>query len=438
MKRPATDGTEFVIPLAEFRARGSHDGPGWTQQVGSKAHWLAVAMNDADIAELGVVVPDGFVVTSNAYSMITGLGADAGTSDRSLPVAIREAISGAVGDLLATGAQVAVRSSASVEDGPKASFAGEFRSILGVSTHSDVLEAYGLVVESARSESALNAFDYLGIEADSVTMPVLVQRMVGSPSSVGGVLLSRYSTSGTAGVLIEAAKGGPRGVVSGEVDPVTLVVDSKGPAIERDPCGSQNLVPPHVVDTLSRLAGVGEGLVGAAVEIEWVWDPDADRTYLVQLRPLVDPSDRMHTIGAPHPPGSHTGAGSEPRYGHVVAASGLGVGTGVVWAEPLVARSVDEALEIWNDPRFTDGYVLVVDTTSPDWLPLIRGASAVVTDTGGRTSHAAIVCRELGIPAVLGCGTAVEAISRAEGLIGVALDDSGVGTVFVQKRSTDG
>lgn len=430
--RTATDGTELVLALAELGVRAARDNAELTQLVGSKARWLSVAMQDADIAELGVVVPDGFVVTADAHHLVSSSDSDAHGDVRGLPRAVSEAISRSVRDLLATGAQVAVRSSASVEDGPKASFAGEFESILGLSTPSEVLEAYQYVVESVHSESALNAFAYLGIETDSVTMPVVVQRLVGSPSSVGGVLLSRYSTSITTGVLIEAAKGGPQGVVAGVVDPVAVLVDGSGEVIVPDQSRSQNLVPTRVVETLTRLAGVGERLVGGPVEIEWIWDPDLDQTYLVQLRPLVDPADRPHVSSLPSPPDGSAGAGSEPSCGYVVVASGLGIGTGAVWAEPLLAGSVQEAFDLWNDPRFADGYVLVVNTTSPDWLPLIRGASAVVTDTGGRTSHAAIVCRELGIPAVLGCGTAVESISRAEGPVGVELDGAGGGTVLVQ------
>lgn len=427
-----------TITLAALAERAVGEPAAALALAGAKAFWLARARADRTLAELGVVVPDGFVIPAGAEELLLD-----GTRDPmpgSATVAAQAEVQAALTDLLADGSALAVRSSASVEDGPAASFAGEFVSVLDVTTAGSALAAYRTVLASLHSPAAAKAYEHLGLDPGSVTMAVLVQRMVGAEGSIGGVLLSSFEHGGEHGTLVEAAPGGARAVVAGRTDPTALLLTSSGSSVLGHGPGPGGLpLSETLLSTLARLAAAGEELVGSAVEIEWLWEPRRTVVHLLQLRPLVPPpsfAPAARTVprvvgGAPGPAAPRTG----PAAGPTVLTSGMAVGQGSVSGPALVTDSPTRALEALADDRYRDGYVLVVPETAPEWLPLIRGALAVVTDVGGRTSHAAIVCRELGIPALVGCGDATLRLRDVVGPVTVLIAGDGAGSVSVQSTT---
>ncbi|RKG95096.1 phosphoenolpyruvate synthase [Corallococcus sp. CA053C] len=331
-----------------------------------------------------------------------------------LPEALRTALLAAY-HRLGEGRAVAVRSSATAEDTASTSFAGmheTFTNVVGDEALIDRLRAcwasaYGERVVSYRKAQGLT---------EEPEIAVVVQAMVDSARS-GVMFTVDPSTGDTRRIVIEGAFGLGEVVVGGQVEPDTYVVDRQGPRIletrvgekafrlVRDGVGHEKRedLPPEQarqrvlsdveVLELARLGLRVERHYGAPQDIEWA--EENGRLYLVQSRPVT-------TLGqAPKPSAPGAGPGK-------ALVSGLGASPGVVTGRVRVLRDAQEG------PRLQAGEILVAPMTSPDWVPTLRRAGAVVTDSGGMTCHAAIVSRELRKPCVVGTRTATRVLRDGE------------------------
>ena len=318
---------------------------------------------------------------------------------------------------------VAVRSSATAEDLPEASFAGQQETFLNVRGEAALLDASRRCFASLFTDRAISYRENHGIDHRKVALSVGVQPMVRSDVGAAGVMFSIDTETGFDGVVvIDASWGLGETVVQGSVDPdeyrvfkPALVRRELTPIIERS-MGSkaQKLVyrkrgasATRLVKTtarerngfvldeaeileLSRWAVLIENHYGKPMDMEWAKDGVTGELYILQARPETVQARRasaeLRTYKITH----------KGRCLVTGAAVGDAVGSGRVCL-------LDSAEDI---ERFTPGSVLVTRMTDPDWVPIMKRAAAIVTDHGGRTSHAAIVSRELGLPAVVGTLTA--------------------------------
>ncbi len=320
----------------------------------------------------------------------------------------------------------AVRSSATAEDLPDASFAGQQDTYLNVRGVDQVLDAVRRVFASLYTDRAIAYRAHHGFAHDDVAVSVGVQRMVRSDLAAAGVLFTVDTESGfDRAVFVTSAYGLGEGVVSGAVNPDEFTVSKTAlaagrPAIlggcsgrrssgrsTRTTSGSAG--PPRPsrrvrlrrrhfslhddeVTELARLAVVIEEHYGRPMDVEWGKDGVDGRLYVLQARPetVVSRSGGAVTERVPARNAATTPPLVEGR------AVGSRIGRGPV-------RLLDGLDEMHG---FREGDVLVTSMTDPDWEPIMKRASAIVTERGGRTCHAAIIARELGIPAVVGTGDA--------------------------------
>ncbi|WP_042365669.1 phosphoenolpyruvate synthase [Streptacidiphilus neutrinimicus] len=398
----------------------------------------------------GVRVPEGFATTAAAYRAylkesglegVVGEQVDrlrAGAALQDVGAAIRAAVlnaplpEGLRGELVAayrelgrrTGRadpQVAVRSSATAEDLPDASFAGQQESFLNVRGEQALLDACRRCYASLFTDRAIDYRERMGFDQSAVALSIGVQRMVRSDLGGAGVVFTLDTESGfPAVVVVNAAWGLGETVVSGQVDPDEYLVFK--PLLEeagRDPVihvgiGAKRCKAVYTGDegtgtvdtaekerrarvledaevlTLARWAVAIEKHYGVPMDIEWAKDGRTGEIFVVQARPETVQSRRRGSVLRTY---RLTGRGAPLVDGLAV---GDGIGAGVV-----CPMDSPEHLE-----RFPQGGVLVTRITDPDWEPVMKRAAAIVTDHGGRTSHAAIVSRELGVPAVVGTGDA--------------------------------
>ncbi len=390
--------------------------------------------NLGEMVKAGLPVPPGFVVTSKAFfAALEGAGVrgqlkelfarsqteDAAALERTsaqlrelalrvpVPPAMRQEILQAYARLGAQ-APVAVRSSATAEDTQETSFAGMHQTFTDVIGEAALLKA---IVECWASAYVPRALAYRKTQklADEPALAVVVQRMVASTRS-GVMFTADPSTGDTAKIVIEAAFGLGEVVVSGAVEPDTYTLDKTGPRLlsvrvghkafmlTRGPEGKEvrvqlgggeadrRVLTDHEVEGLARLAIQVEKHYRAPQDLEWA--EETGKWYLVQTRPIT-------TLPAGPPRGS-------------VLVSGLGASPGQATGKVRVLSQPSEG------SRLKAGEVLVAPMTSPDWVPTIRRASALVTDAGGMTCHAAIVSRELGLPCVVGTRTATQVLRDGE------------------------
>jgi pyruvate,water dikinase len=406
---------------------------------------MLVGGKGANLGEMtgaGLPVPPGFVITSGAYldaiersgvrsALIDLLGRldiddPASLADiaeqaqglvRQTPVSpeLRTAVLDAY-HKLGDGIRVAVRSSGTGEDASGTSFAGMNVTYTNVAGDDEVLRRLVDCWASIYGERVI-AYRCAEQITDEPTLAVIVQEMV--PSERSGVMFTADpSTNATDRIVIEAAFGQGEVVVSGMVEPDTYVVAKEGLRllsvrvghqafeIVRGPDGADQEVPmsardggarvladPEILE-LAKLGLAVEGHYGSPQDTEWAMAGGV--TYLVQSRPIT-------TLGAPA--GSSSETPSEPSK---VLVHGLAASKGVASGKVRVLHSPDEGA------RLLDGEVLVAPMTSPDWVPAIRRAAALVTDGGGMTCHAAIVTRELGVPCVVGTRTATTVLRDGE------------------------
>ncbi len=403
----------------------------------------------------GVAVPPGFATTAEAYRRFVrsnGLDrvieatlaeyekrkltlAEAGASLRAAVLradwptesaaAIRAAYAALCGRLNRSDADVAVRSSATAEDLPDASFAGQQESYLNVRGAQAVLDACKRCYASLFTDRAIAYRVAKGFDHRKVALSVGVQAMVRADLGGAGVMFSIDTETGFEKVvLINAAWGLGENVVQGVVDPdeyqvyKPLLADPKLVPIVEKRCGgkthkliyatdgerSTKNVPTALAErtafvlgdqeilTLSRWACVIEQHYGRPMDMEWAKDGESGALFIVQARPETVQSRREASDFKTY----------RIRKKGKTLAKGLSVGDAVVTGRVCVIATPSDI------GRFVDGAVLVTRTTDPDWVPIMKRAAAIVTDHGGRTSHAAIVSRELGLPAIVGTGNATE------------------------------
>ncbi|MEO6882049.1 MAG: phosphoenolpyruvate synthase [Mycobacteriaceae bacterium] len=444
------------------------------EEVGGKNSSLGEMISN--LADAGVNVPDGFATTAAAYRRFlgdTGLVeristelrgldtddvralAEAGRSIRAAVVAqpfpadleadIRAAYDTLVGE--DTEASFAVRSSATAEDLPEASFAGQQETFLNVRGIDAVLQAVREVFASLHNDRAIAYRVHHGFDHDAVALSAGVQQMVRSDVGASGVMFTVDTESGFPdAVFVTSAYGLGEGVVQGAVNPdefyvykpalaagrpavlkrsvgekATKMVYTDDASVGRstafvdvDPAQRRLLsLSDDDVTELARQAVKIEEHYGRPMDIEWGRDGNDGTIYILQARP--------ETVT------SRAGATSE-RYR--ITGSGTTLIEGRAIGQKVGAGAVKVLTDIEQMHEFTPGDVLVADMTDPDWEPIMKRASAIVTNRGGRTCHAAIIARELGIPAVVGTGTATKeladgrevTVSCAEGDTGLVYD----------------
>jgi len=317
---------------------------------------------------------------------------------------------------------VAVRSSATAEDLPDASFAGQQETFLNISGVDDLLNACRRCYASLFTDRALSYRQVKGFDHLRVALSIGVQRMVRSDASGSGVMFSIDTESGFDQiVLINAAWGLGENVVQGTVNPdeyqvfKPLLKDKNLVPIIEKKRGDKKLkmvyggdgIPTRNIPTskaeraalvlgnqeiiqLSRWACIIEKHYGCPMDIEWAKDGVTGRLFIVQARPETVHSRRDAGILRTY---------RISKKGPLLTA-GLSVGDAAVSGRLCMIETAKDAKD------FLDESILVTKTTDPDWVPLMKRAKAIITDHGGRTSHAAIVSRELGLPAVVGTGNA--------------------------------
>ena len=320
------------------------------------------------------------------------------------------------------GASVAVRSSATAEDLPDASFAGQQETFLNISGDDALLDACRRCYASLFTDRAISYRQAKGFDHMKVALSVGVQAMVRSDKGGSGVAFSIDTETGFDKVaVINAAWGLGENVVQGAVDPDEYVVfkpflsdASLTPIVEKRVGAKEKKmiyatgdhptrnVPTSKVEresfvlddadilTLGRWIVAIEGHYRCAMDIEWAKDGETGRLFIVQARPETVQSHRDRSLLKTY----------EIRSKGPLLVRGLSIGDAVVAGRVCL---IESAADI---DRFVDGSILVTKTTDPDWVPIMKRAVGIITDHGGRTSHAAIVSRELGLPAVVGTGDA--------------------------------
>ena len=453
-----------------YNQLGMHD----VDRVGGKNASLGEMITN--LSSLGVSVPNGFATTSYAFNLFldqSGLNqriyalldstdiddvdalAKAGKQIRQWIVEtpflpeLEAAILEAYQQLSADDAEAsfAVRSSATAEDMPDASFAGQQETFLNVQGIEAVMVAVKHVYASLFNDRAISYRVHQGYDHRGVALSAGVQRMVRSDLAASGVMFTIDTESGFDQVVfITAALGLGEMVVQGAVNPDEFYVHKPTlaagrPSIVRRNMGSKKVrmvyadslehgeqvriedVPEaerdrfclsdDEVQALAQQAVLIEQHYKRPMDIEWAKDGHTGKLFIVQARP-----ETVRSNGQVMERYTLQGQGS-------VVVEGRAIGHRIGAGEVKVIHDISEM------HRIEKGDVLVTDMTDPDWEPIMKKASAIVTNRGGRTCHAAIIARELGIPAVVGCGDATEhlkdghkvTVSCAEGDTGYVYND---------------
>jgi pyruvate,water dikinase len=439
----------FVIP---FEKLGMHD----VETVGGKNASLGEMIGS--LTRLGVQVPGGFATTAEAYRAFLRQGglderirAELATLDvddvtklaitgarirqwilaTPFPPAFEEAVLTQL-RLMSGGTEiaVAVRSSATAEDLPEASFAGQQETFLNVRGEADVLRAMHEVFASLFNDRAISYRVHQNFDHSAVALSAGVQHMVRSDLGAAGVMFTLDTDSGFRDVVfITASWGLGETVVQGAVNPDEFYLykpalrAGKHAVLRRNlgekaikmvyaPPGSAARVatvevPPAErrrfclsdadLVQLARQALLIEEHYQRPMDIEWARDGGSGAIYILQARPETVQSRAGRTIQRYHLKGTSR-----------VLTTGRSIGQRIGAGK---ARVIKDASEM---ARVQSGEVLVADMTDPDWEPVMKRAAAIVTNRGGRTCHAAIIARELGIPAVVGCGDATQKIREGQ------------------------
>ena len=440
----------YIIPFADLGM----------DQVGS------VGGKNASLGEMiralrgdGINVPDGFATTADAYRHYVRLNGiepalrqmlsdfRAGRSslretgsrirrfflEGALPSAIEQQIREAYRALGRKRGEpspaVAVRSSATAEDLPGASFAGQLESFLNVRGEDAVIDACRRCYASLFTERAITYREAKGFDHLQVALSVGVQLMVRSDLAGSGVMFTLDTESGFPRVVtVSAAWGLGETVVQGTVDPDRLMVfkpllaGNHRPIIEklrgskeqklvygRDGTSTELIQTSGIersafvlsddeVLQLARWAAAIEEHYGRAMDIEWAKDGLSGDMFIVQARP-----ETVHSARAGNSFDVYRLLGEGERL-----LEGSAIGSAIAGARACVIENPRDI------GRFEDGAILVAEATNPDWVPVMKRAAGIVTDHGGPTSHAAIVARELGVPAVIGTGNATGKIADGQ------------------------
>jgi len=442
--------TRYVIPFTELRMTD-------VEQVGGKNASLGEMISQLPAS---VRVPGGFATTAEAYreflahqglagrieSALKTLDVDdvvalarAGAEIRKwivetpFPAMLEAAIHTAYNELTADGeGSFAVRSSATAEDLPDASFAGQQESFLNIHGYENILHAMKEVFASLYNDRAIAYRVHKGFIHAEVALSAGVQRMVRSDTGASGVMFTIDTESGFDQVVfITSSYGLGETVVQGAVNPDEFYVHKPTlalgkPAVIRRNLGSKlikmeftekreagksvrtvdvpeadrnrfSLSDADVLE-LARYAVIIEQHYGRPMDIEWGRDGADGKLYILQARPETVKSQVSGLVMEKY---------RLKQYGKALThgrAIGQKIGAGPI-------RVVSNASEM---NRVLAGDVLVTDMTDPNWEPVMKRASAIVTNRGGRTCHAAIIARELGIPAIVGCGNATELLEEGD------------------------
>ena len=472
---------EYVVSLDKL---GAHD----VERVGGKNASLGEMISN--LAGAGVSVPGGFATTAQAYRDFlelsglndeihdaldaldvddvvalakTGAKIRQSIMDAAFPEQLNVDIRKAFAEMSAGNEHmaVAVRSSATAEDLPDASFAGQQETFLNICGVENVIQAAKEVFASLFNDRAIAYRVHQGFDHRLVALSAGVQRMVRSETGTAGVLFTLDTESGFRNVVfITGAYGLGETVVQGAVNPDEFYVhkttlEAGRPAILRRNLGSKAIkmvygdeaiagksvktvdVDPAdrarfclsdaEVTELASQSLIIEKHYQCPMDIEWAKDGDDGKLYIVQARP--------ETVK------SRTNINVMERYllkeRGTVLVEGRAIGQRIGAGQVRIIRDVSEM------DKVQPGDVLVSDMTDPDWEPVMKRASAIVTNRGGRTCHAAIIARELGIPAVVGCGNATQLLQDGQGVT-VSCAEGDTGFIFegqlgfdVRKNSVD-
>ncbi|RMO67872.1 hypothetical protein ALQ35_05136 [Pseudomonas fluorescens] len=458
---------EYVVSLDKL---GVHD----VEHVGGKNASLGEMISN--LAGAGVSVPGGFATTAQAYRdflELSGLNAQIHAAldaldvddvnalaktgaqirkwimEAEFPEKLNEEIRTAFATLSAGNPDmaVAVRSSATAEDLPDASFAGQQETFLNIRGVENVIRAAKEVFASLFNDRAISYRVHQGFDHKLVALSAGVQRMVRSETGTAGVMFTLDTESGFRDVVfITGAYGLGETVVQGAVNPDEFYVhkhtlEAGRPAILRRNLGSKAIkmiygdeakagrsvktvdvdkaerarfcLTDAEVSELAKQAMIIEKHYKCPMDIEWAKDGDDGKLYIVQARP--------ETVK------SRTSANVMERY--LLKETGTVLVEGRAIGQRIGAGKVRIIKDVSEMDKVQPGDVLVSDMTDPDWEPVMKRASAIVTNRGGRTCHAAIIARELGIPAVVGCGNATQLLKDGQGVT-VSCAEGDTGFIF--------
>ncbi|BFM02539.1 phosphoenolpyruvate synthase [Psychrobacter alimentarius] len=442
----AAQSTALVINLDQL---GKDD----IEVVGGKNASLGEMISH--LSDLGVSVPGGFATTSNAFNrFLTETGLLDKINDELKTLDVND-----VNKLAATGKKirtwiieqelpkdleqevrlafetmsggediaVAVRSSATAEDLPDASFAGQQETFLNIRGIDNILIAIKEVFASLYNDRAISYRVHKGFEHEGVALSAAVQRMVRSETGAAGVMFTLDTESGFDQVVfITSSYGLGEMVVQGAVNPDEFYISKRllengKPAVIRRNLGSKHKkmiygdegstaksvktvdvekqdrmqfsLSTEELTSLAKQAMTIEKHYGQAMDIEWAKDGDTNEIFIVQARPETVKSRQDSNV--------------MERYiidtsNAKILCEGRSIGQRIGSGKVRIVTNLNEM------DKVEEGDVLVSDMTDPDWEPVMKRASAIITNRGGRTCHAAIIARELGVPAIVGCGNATE------------------------------
>ncbi len=471
--------TTYIIP---FNQLGMHD----VDRVGGKN--ASIGEMIGHLARVGVKVPDGFATTADAFreflaqdglagrisAVLDALDVDdvdrlasTGAQVRQwilatpLPKAFEDEVVRAWAAMGGESIAVAVRSSATAEDLPEASFAGQQETFLNVTGREPLLMRMHEVFASLFNDRAIAYRVHQGFKHADVALSVGVQHMVRSDLGASGVMFTLDTDSGFREVVfVTASYGLGETVVQGAVNPDEFYVYKPAlragrPAVLRRNLGGKAIKMVYAagggeaargrrvetvdvpaaerarfsisdadLTTLAKQALLIEEHYKCPMDIEWGKDGASGEIYVLQARPETVQSRAGRTIQR-----------FVLKDRSTVLATGRAIGSRIGTGPARLIRDVREMA------RVQTGDVLVADMTDPDWEPVMKRASAIVTNRGGRTCHAAIIARELGIPAVVGCGDATQTIAEArEVTVSCAEGDTGfiyAGLLDFEKRQIE-
>ena len=455
----------YVIPFSDINMNDLAEVGGKNASLGEMTQHLINA---------GIKVPQGFATTASAYreflhnnqleseieALLKGVDlhdvnaltlAAADIRQRilasPLPKALEQAIRSAYSELNPNDAfSVAVRSSATSEDLPEASFAGQQETVLNVAGISDVLDSVKRVFASLYNGRAISYRAGHGFSHTDIALSAGIQQMVRSDLGASGVAFSIDTESGFDKVVfVTSSYGLGEAVVSGDVNPDEFYVykpnlQAQRPAVIRKTLGDKakkiifadpsedgfvKTVPVpekdrlrfslsnNDIEKLAKKVLAIEQHYKRPVDVEWGKDGNDGDIYILQARPETVKSRQDEQVLSQF---TLTEKGTLLVNGRSV---GQKIGQGAV-------RLIANVSEM---PLMQDGEVLVTDMTDPDWEPIMKKAAAIVTNRGGRTCHAAIIARELGIPAVVGCGNATDVLNNGD-IVTVSCAEGETGTVY--------
>lgn len=450
----------------------------WLNEVGMEDIELVGGKNASlgemirNLSPLGIKIPMGFVVTSKAYwyfveynnlkdkirQTLTGLDPNNIEDLSKRGLAIRDMIKGGVfpqdlkdeiinryEELSKMYGQyrvdVAVRSSATAEDLPNASFAGQQDTYLNIKGDEDLLSAIRSCFASLFTDRAISYRESFKFDHFAIGLSVGVQKMVRSDLAASGVAFSIDSDSGFRDVvLINASYGLGEMVVQGAVTPDEFLVfkptlregyesiiekklgrkthkmvygtspdeRTKIIVVSKEEQAKFCLSDPEVLklaDWVMKIEDYYSNKYGkwTPMDCEWAKDGEINELFIVQARPETIHSQKDHTKVVTYKIVEQYESREKKRF-----VEGIAVGDKVAFGKVRILHDLEDA------KNFQPGEVLVTDMTDPDWEPIMKKAAAIVTNKGGRTCHAAIVARELGVPAVVGCGNATEVLENGD------------------------